>query len=101
MSTNRQRHIRRKAMTNKEKAFLLVVEANCPAKAGYLGAMAYGGKKPQAYSRPASKILRRLEKQGMVRADTREFGVYWRITRNGLDALRETVMEAEPAKERE
>lgn len=56
------------APTPAELAFLRVLVCEGPARPGWLGAVAYGGRrKPQAYARPAANMLWRLERKGLAR----------------------------------
>ena len=75
-------------MTKAELRFLEVVAKNDGTRASHLGAEAYGGgKKPQAYARPATNVLRRLEDKGMVFRESWNWGTLWLITPAGSDAV--------------
>ena len=69
-------------ITQAQLRFLIIVYDAGPAKAGFLGACAYGGK-PQNLARPASNNLHRLRQQWLVSLESRKDGNYWSITEKG------------------
>jgi hypothetical protein len=75
--------------TRKDEAVLKYLKEHPNQTCSSLGASLWrhgyqGGRKPQAYARPAGKVLRRLERLGLVLYKYRKHGSFlWCLTEKG------------------
>lgn len=75
-------------MTEVERKMLQLLDPERPTKPGYLGATLWAdtskvARVPQAYARPAGKVLNRLQKRGWAEWVRQPDDWGWIITRAG------------------
>lgn len=74
-------------MSGTEERVLMYLATNSGCRASQLGVHLWGRgtRKPQAYCRPAAKILRRLERAGFIRWRGETNCVAWYLTYKGRE----------------